>query len=832
MPENNVPTPPSEDANNITKIEIDEELRRSYLGYAVSTLVSRALPDVRDGFKPVQRRILYAMRDLNVGPGSARVKSAKVVGECMGNYHPHGDAALYGTLVRMAQDFSLRYPLIDPQGNFGSVDGDPPAAQRYTECRLTPLAVEMMEDIDRDTVDFMPNYDQSRQEPVVLPGKFPNFLCNGGEGIAVGMSTKVPPHNLREVAEATLHMLDHPNATPEELMRFIPGPDFPTGALILGAKGAREAYHTGRGKIIMQAQMQIEPMDGGKNAIVVTELPYQVNKADLIQHIADLVRQKKVEGITALNDFSDKHGMRVVIELRRDVMPRRIMNYLLKHTSLRQTFGVIMLALVNGQPRLLNLPQAISLHINHRREVIVRRTRFELARAQRDAHIREGLQIALNFLDEIIALIRRAPSSNAARSEMCARFALTQLQADAILSMQLRQIAQLERQKIEEDYRALLREIARLEDILATPARVTRMVRDEVKALRDKYGDERRSRILPTEADEITEDDLIPEEKTIVTISRDGYIKRMPLDAFRTQNRGGRGVKATSLKEEDQPAHLFIATTTHYILFFTNRGRVYRLKAFEVPPSTRQARGQHINNFIQAEAGDQITAILPLQNLKTEGYLCMATENGEVKRTSLSEFANLRSNGLICFDIEEGDSLKWVRCTDGNQEIIMVTRGGMSIRFPEADVPGRSRGAGGVRGIEMRDQKTRQLGDVVVGMDVVSPTSQLLVTSVNGYGKRTDLASYRAQSRGGRGIKTMHITSKTGPIVDAAVVEPDDKLMVLTEKGITIRMDMASIRAAGRSTQGVRLINLDEGDRVITIERLVDAETMASESED
>ncbi len=832
MSNDDVSQPPQGPGPAITSIDIEQELRRSYLGYAVSTLVSRALPDIRDGLKPVQRRILYAMRDLNVGPGSARVKSAKVVGETMGNYHPHGDQALYGTLVRMAQDFSMRYPLIDPQGNFGSVDGDPPAAQRYTECRLTPLAIEMMEDIERNTVDLMPNYDQTRQEPVVLPGKFPNFLCNGGEGIAVGMSTSVAPHNLREIVDASLYVLDHPDATADRLMQFVPGPDFPTAAMILGTRGIREAYNTGRGRVIMQAQMQIEPMDNGKNAIIVTELPYQVNKSRLIEHIADLVRQKRVEGITALNDFSDKHGMRVVIELRRDVMPRRIMNFLLKHTALRQTFGIIMLALVNGQPRLLNLPQAIQMHLAHRREVLVRRTRFELAKAQRDAHIREGLQIALNFLDEIIALIRRSSSSDAARAEMCATYGLTQLQADAILSMQLRQIAQLESQRIEDDYRGLLREIARLEDILAEPARVTQMIKDELKALRDKYGDDRRTRIFLTEADEISEDDLIPEEKTLVTISRDGYIKRVPMDAFRTQRRGGKGVVAANLKEEDQPAHLFVATTTHYILFFTNRGRVYRLKAFEVPQSTRQARGQHLNNFIQTEPGDQVTAILPIKSLNEGGFLVMATEYGEVKRTEFSYFANLRSNGLKCFDIADGDSLSWVRHTDGTKDIILVTRNGMSVRMSEASIPNRGRTAGGVRGIEMRDAKKGELLDGVVGMDVVDDTSELLVASINGYGKRTTMNSYHAQGRGGRGVRTMNITDRTGPIVDIAVVQIEDKLMVLSEKGITIRMDVSTIRNTGRTAQGVKLINLESGDRVVTIERVVDTEQITETESD
>jgi DNA gyrase subunit A len=802
------------------------------IGSAYTQLINQLMVDgitfsrikaIRD----VEAQVTY---DIQVEKDHEFVANGLLVHNCMGNYHPHGDQALYGTMVRMAQDFSLRYPLVDPQGNFGSVDGDPPAAQRYTECRMTALAMEMMEDIEKDTVDFRPNYDQSRREPVVLPGKFPNFLCNGGEGIAVGMSTSMPPHNLREVVDASIYMLDHAEATPDDLFKFIPGPDFPTAGMILGTKGAKEAYRTGRGRVVMQAQLQIEPMDSGKNAIVVTELPYQVNKSRLIEHIADLVRQKKVEGITALNDFSDKHGMRIVIELRRDVMPRRIVNFLLKHTALRQTFGVIMLALVNDQPKMLNLSQVINLHLAHRKEVIIRRTRYEVGRAKQAAHIREGLQIALNFLDEIIALIRRSTSSEVARTEMCARFGLTQIQAEAILNMQLRSISQLERQKIEDEYKNLLKEIARLEDILVTPARVVKMIKDELRALRDKYGDERRTRILPTEADEITEEDLIPEEKTLVTITRDGYIKRVPMDTYRTQKRGGKGVQAGNLKEEDQLAHLFVATTTHYILFFTNRGRVYRLKAYEVPQSSRQARGQHLNNFIQTEPGDQVTAILPIKDMTAEGYLLMATEYGEVKRTALSEFANLRSNGLNCFDIEEGDNLKWVRHTDGKQEVMLITSNGMSIRFPESDVPERGRTAGGVRGIEMRDPKTKALVDRVVGMDVVSKTSQLLVASENGFGKRTDLASYRSQSRGGRGIITMNITNKTGPIVDAAVVEPNDKLMVLTEKGIAIRMDIETIRAAGRSTQGVKLINVGNGDRVCTIEPLVDTEAVEEEA--
>ncbi len=801
-------------------IDISDELKRSYLGYAVSTLIARALPDVRDGLKPVQRRILMAMNDLNLGPGSQRRKSAKITGDTSGNYHPHGDQVIYPTLVRMAQDFSLRYPLVDPQGNFGSVDGDPPAAQRYTEVRMSVFAVEMLVDLDRETVNFMDNYDNTRTEPVVLPSRFPNFLCNGGEGIAVGMATKVPPHNLREVCDACIHMLDNPDATVPDLMKFITGPDFPTAGLILGTRGIRDAYEKGRGHITVQANIQIEPLDNGKHAIVITELPYQVNKKNLIQDIAELVKQKKVEGITDIQDYSNRHGIRVVIELRRDAYPRKVLNYLLKHTSLRTTFGVIMLALVDNQPRLLTLPQVINHYLNHRREIIVRRTRYELGRAKQRAHILEGLQIALDFLDEIIRIIRASEDDTIARTEMMTRFGLTQLQAEAILSMQLRQLTRLNRSKIEEEYKGKLKEIASYEDILINPARVSAIIKTELRALRDKFGDDRRTRIIPTEPEEIGEEDLIPEEDMLVTITRDGYIKRVPLDAYRTQRRGGRGIIGANTKEEDAIEHLFVANTHDYILFFTNRGRVYKLKAYEVPQTSRQAMGVAIVNLIGIEPEDKVTATVPVKDLQNAtGYMLFATQNGEVKRVDVKEFANLRANGLICFDLEPEDSLNWVKLTDGEQECILVTRGGKSIRFKETDVPVRGRPAGGVRGIEMRDENGK-LKDLVVAMDVVRPTSQLLVVGERGVGKRTDLKDYRAQSRGGKGIITMDITEKTGLIVDAQVVEPDDRLMIITKNGIMIRMEVKTIRAAGRSTQGVKLINLEPGDSVATIERV------------
>jgi DNA gyrase subunit A len=812
--------PGDEGGSGTFTVDIEDELRRSYLGYAVSTLISRALPDVRDGFKPVARRILYAMRELGLGPGNRHVKCAAVVGETMKRFHPHGDQSIYDTLVRMAQKFSLRYPLVDGQGNFGSIDDDPPAAMRYTEARLTPLAMEMMDDIDRETVDWMPTYDQSDSEPKVLPGRFPNFLCNGGEGIAVGMSTKVPPHNLREVCDACSYMLENPGATVPDLMKFIQGPDFPTHGIILGTKGLKEAYETGRGKVIMQAAVQIEPMENGKNAIVITELPYQVIKKRLIQNIADLVKEKKIDGITSILDFSDRHGMRVVIELRRDAYPRKVLNYLLKHTALRTTFGVIMLALVDQQPRLLTLPQVITHYLNHRKEIVLRRTRYELGRAKARAHILEGLQIALDNIDEIIRIIRAADDDTIARIQMMARFGLTQIQAEAILSMQLRRLTRLSGLDLETEYRAKLKEIGNFEDILVNISRVVAIIKGELKAMRDKFGDDRRTRIIPTEAEEIGEEDLIPEEDMLVTVTRDGYVKRVPLDTYKTQRRGGRGIIGANTKEEDTIEHLFVANTHDYLLCFSDRGRVYRLKAWEVPQTTRQAMGQNIVNMIGIEPGDKITAIVPVKDLhKATGYMLMTTRNGEVKRVDLKDFANLRANGLICFDIEEGDALSWVKLTDGRQECILVTHGGKSIRFKESNVPVRGRPAGGVRGIEMRgdDGKFR---DYVVAMDVVRPTSQLLVVGEKGIGKRTNLADYRAQTRGGKGILTMQITDKTGNIVDAVVVEPDDRLVIITKNGITIRMEVAGIRAAGRSTQGVKLINLEAGDSIASIERL------------
>jgi len=805
-------------AREVIPINIEDELKQSYMDYAMSVIISRALPDVRDGLKPVQRRILVAMNDLHLGPSAQHRKSAKIAGDTSGNYHPHGEAVIYPTMVRMAQDFNLRYPLIDGQGNMGSIDGDQPAAMRYTEMRMSPFAVEMLEDLEKDTVDWDDNYDQTRQEPRVLPAKFPNLLANGVEGIAVGMMTKIPPHNLTELCDGITYLIDNPDCTIEDLTQFVKGPDFPTSGMILGTKGIRSAYETGRGQIIMQAQTNVEPIEGGKFAIVVTELPYQVNKANLIEKIAMLAREKKVDGITGIPDYSDRHGMRIQIELRRDAHPKRILNYLFKHTDLRKTFGVIMLALVEGAPKILNIKQVMQYHIDHRVDVIVRRTRWELQKALYRAHVLEGYRVAIEFLDEVIRIIRASANSEAARNQLMSRFGLSQLQADAILNMQLRQLTALERDKIEEEYKSLLKKIAALEDLLATPEKVRALIKDDLKFLKDKFGDPRKTRIIPVEAEEIGEEDMIPDEETIITITRDGYIKRVPIDTYRSQRRGGKGIIGATAKEEDKLAHLFVATTHHYILFFTDRGRVYRLKAYEIPQTSRQAMGTAVINLISIEPGDKITATIAARELDTKGYMVMATEMGEVKKTDLASFHNLRSNGLRAFDIEDGDSLRWVGISNGDDEVVLVTRKGMSIRFHEKDLRSAGRGSGGVRGIKLEGN------DRVVGMTLIRPNCELLVATDHGYGKRTPLEHYRKQSRGGKGIKTMNLSDKTGYIVETAVVDDTDKIVIVTSGGIMLKIKVKEIRSCGRSTQGVKLINLGAGDAVGSLARIPRAE--------
>jgi len=684
-----------------------------------------------------------------------------------------------------------------------------------TEVRLTPIAMEMLADIDKETVDWMPNYLQSAEEPTVLPARFPNLLCNGGSGIAVGMATNIPPHNLSEIVDALIYRLEHPNCTLEPILKLLPGPDFPTGALILGTKGIRQAYETGRGSIVMQAKTQIEPLDGGKSAIVITELPYQVSKARLIEQIAALVKAGKLDGITDLADYSDRTGMRVVIELRRDVNPNRMLNSLLKHTQMRTTFGAILLALVDNVPRVMSLLDLLDHYLEHRRAVIERRTRYELYRAKSRAHILEGLQIALNFLDEIIRIIRQSETAEAARREMIRRFGLTVLQADAILNTQLRQLARLEQEKLAEEYRGLLREITRLEHILSDPKQVEQIIKDDLRTLKEKYGDARRTRIIAREAEDISEEELIPEEETLVLITRDGYIKRVSVDAYRSQKRGGKGVIATTAREEDEVEHLFQVSTHHYILFFTDRGRVYRLKAYEIPETSRQARGTAVINYINIQPDEKVTATVSVRDFASEGYLTMITRGGEIKRTALSEFANLRSNGLNAFDLESGDSLGWVLHTSGTDDVLLVTRAGLAIRFPESDVPVRGRTAGGVKAIRLGKD------DALVAACRVQPDALLLVVSENGFGKCTPLTEYRVQSRGGKGIFTMNVTRKTGNVVAAEVVEKDDKVILVTANGKGIRLRVADLRITGRIAQGVKLIDLAEGDTVAAITRIV-----------
>ncbi|MCW5937903.1 MAG: DNA gyrase subunit A [Fimbriimonadaceae bacterium] len=799
----------------ILSVDIEDELAKSYVNYAMSVIIARALPDVRDGLKPVQRRILYAMRELNLTPQNATTKCAKVCGTTSGDFHPHGEAIIYPTLARLAQTFTLRYPLVEGQGNFGSIDGDAPAAMRYTECRLTPIAMEMLEDLDRDTIDWVPTYLQEKNEPTVLPAKFPNLLCNGGQGIAVGMATSLPPHNLTEVSNAILHRIANPDCDLDAVLEHMPGPDFPTYGLIMGTKGIRSAYESGRGSIVMQAKTMIEPIESGKSAIVVTELPYQVNKKNLVANIAALAKARKFDGITDVQDYSDKRGMRIQIELRRDVNPNKALNYLLKHTSLRTTFGAIMLSLVDGAPRVSPLLTILDEYIRHRRKVIDRRTRYELSRALDEVHVNEGYQIARRFLDDVIRTIRASADSTEALVRLVREFAMSPYQAKAVLEMPLRRLTQLEQSDLEKAYKDVLRRAQNLMDILADPVRLTKVLTDEIVAMRDKHGDDRRTKIIAREAGDFDEEDLIPEEEAIISISRDGYIKRISLDAYRQQKRGGKGMKNV-MKAEDEPAHLFQVNTHNTILFFTDRGKAYKLRAYDIPESGRYARGMPVINYIAIDSEERVTAAVRVKNMAEEGYLVMVTRLGEVKRTNLSRFQNLRSNGLIAFDIEEGDELGWVLQSSGNDDIIIVTREGMSIRFKETAARDRSRAAGGVRAINLRT------GDSVVGADLADDACTLLVVGEHGYGKRTPISDYRLQGRGGTGILTMNVTEKTGKIVSAEVVEDDDKLLVLTVNGKGIRLRVRDIRLVKRVAQGVKLINLADNDSIASIARLVD----------
>lgn len=803
-------------AQRILTKEIRHEMETSYLTYSMSVIVGRALPDVRDGLKPVQRRILYAMYESGNTADKPYRKSAKTVGDVLSKYHPHGDSAVYDTMVRMAQDFVLRYPLVDGQGNFGSIDGDPPAAMRYTEARLSKLAHEMLSDIEKNTVDFEDNYDNSEKEPTVLPSRFPNLLVNGSTGIAVGMATNIPPHNLGEVIDGIIQLIDQPDVSIDELNTIIKGPDFPTGALILGRDGIRKAYHTGKGSITLRARAQIETLQNGRNRIVVTELPYGVNKARLIERIAELHRDRKIEGITDLRDESDRTGLRIAIELRRDANPHVILNQLYKFTALQQSFGIIMLALVENRPRLLNLKQMLHYYVQHQLEVIVRRTQFDLDKALARAHILEGLLKALDIIDEVISTIRSSPTTDEARSRLMANFGFTEVQAQHILDMQLRRLTALEREKLQEEYDELQDRIAYYRAVLGSEKMQYDIIKQELTEIKKKYADPRRTRITADDGD-IDIEDLIADEDVVVTISHTGYIKRVPVNTYRQQRRGGRGVQGAGTKEEDFIEHIFTTTTHHYMMFFTDQGRVYRIKCHEIPEASRQARGTAIVNLIPLLPGEKVNTVIPVKEGDQEvGYIFFATRSGWVKKTSVEEFQNVRSTGIIAIKLEEGDTLVGARLTRGNDEIILVSSAGNALRFHEDDVRPMGRDTRGVKGIALGPDEH------VVGMDTVLPGADLLVVSETGVGKRTPLTEYPTYRRGAKGVITIQLVpGRHGRLVGVKVVTEGNDLMLVSEQGVLIRIPVEEVRRSGRNTQGVQLMNLDTNDRVSAVAQVV-----------
>jgi len=794
---------------------IEEEMQQSFINYSMSVIVSRALPDVRDGLKPVHRRILYAMNELGLVPGRGYKKSATVVGDVLGKYHPHGDGSVYDALVRMVQQFSLRYPLVDGQGNFGSVDGDPAAAYRYTEARLTRIAMTMLEDIDRNTVDFQSNFDDRLQEPTVLPSKIPNLLVNGSSGIAVGMATNIPPHNLREVVKAVQVLVDNPEATIGELRKVIKGPDFPTGAYIYGREGIKEAYETGRGRVIMRARAQIEEKEtSGRSQIVVTEIPYQVNKENLVKAIAELASEKKIEGIANINDESDKEGMRIVIELKRDSIPNVVLNQLYKHTQMQTTFGVIMLALTNGAPKVMNLKELIQHFIEHRHKVIVRRSQFDLDAAQAREHILDGLKIAVDNIDEVIKIIRKSEDAAEADGKLRKRFGLSEKQSDAILNMRLAKLTGLEIEKLDAELKEVRATIKELKSILASKPKRMAILKEEMDEVAQTFGDDRRTEIVADQG-EFTVEDLIAEEDMVITVSHSGYIKRIPITTYKRQRRGGRGLNGADLKAEDWVEHLFIASTHDYVMFFSNRGQVYWLKVHEIPQAGRAARGKPVINCIAIKPDEQIAALVPVREFSDEQSLIFATRQGTVKKTVLSAYGHVRATGICGINIEKDDELIDVQVCDQNSDIILATRDGMSIRFHHSDVRDMGRATTGVKGIEL------EKGDEVIGMVVVRRDASLLVVSEKGYGKRSELADYRVQKRGGKGIITLKKTDKTGSIVALMEVIPDDELMMITRHGVIIRLPVDGIRVIGRNTQGVKVMNLDSGDTVVDVARVV-----------
>ncbi|MGH7568589.1 MAG: DNA gyrase subunit A [Gemmatimonadales bacterium] len=794
---------------------IEDEMRESFLDYSMSVIVQRALPDVRDGLKPVHRRILYAMHELGLVPGRPYKKSATVVGDVLGKYHPHGDVAVYDALVRMVQQFSLRYPLVDGQGNFGSVDGDPAAAYRYTEARLTRIAMTMLEDIDKNTVDFVPNFDDRLQEPTVLPAKLPNLIVNGAAGIAVGMATNIPPHNLTEVVQALTHLVDHPEAALKDLRKYVRGPDFPTGAIIYGRQGIRECYEKGRGRIVIRARAAFEEKESsGRHQIVVTEIPYQVNKNTLITHIAQLVNDKKLEGISDLRDESDREGMRLVIELKRDAVPAVVLNQLYKHTAMQTTFGAIMLALVDGVPKEMDLKELLQHFIEHRHTVIVRRTEFELKRAQDRAHILEGLKIAVDNIDEVIRIIKKSKDTPAADAALRKRFKLSERQSAEILNMRLARLTALEITKLDDELKEVRGFIKECKEILASKPRRMKILKEELGELAHGFGDERRTEIVADQG-EFSIEDLIAEEDMVITVSHSGYIKRLPVSAYRRQQRGGRGVISAHTKEDDWVEHLFIASTHDYMMFFTQSGQCYWLKVHEIPQAARAARGKPIISCVAMKPDEHLAALVPVREFSENQFLFFATKNGVVKKTVLSEFGNPRSVGIRAINVEKGDELIDVQVTDGRNDVVLATRHGMSIRFHEKDVRHMGRTATGVKGIEL-DKKDR-----VIDMVVVRRASTLLTVTEKGMGKRSELDEYRVQHRGGRGIITLKRGDKTGDIVALKEVLPDDELMMITKKGIMIRVPVEGIRISGRNTQGVKIMNLTPGDLVVDVARVV-----------
>jgi DNA gyrase subunit A len=812
------------DTNNVKEqrivpVDIESEMKKSFIDYAMSVIIDRALPDVRDGLKPVHRRILYAMYGLGFTPDKAYRKCATTVGEVLGKFHPHGDAAVYDSMVRMAQDFSLRYMLVDGHGNFGSVDGDPPAAMRYTEARLSKISLEMLRDINKDTVDFKPNFDEHDFEPVVLPSRFPNLLVNGSSGIAVGMATNIPPHNLVEVIDGIIAVIDNPEMTIDEIIKIIKGPDFPTGATIVGTQGIKNAYRTGRGRIVLRAVTNIEQMTANKQRIVVTELPYQVNKARLIEKIADLVKEKRIENISDLRDESDRDGMRIVIELKKEANANVVLNQLYKNTQMQDAFNVNMVALVQTpdkkfEPRVLNLRQAMDYYIEHQKDVIVRRTKYELDKAEARAHILEGLKIAIDNLDEVIKIIRGSKNEATAKERLMERFSFSDKQAQAIVDMRLGRLTALEREKLEKEYQELLEKIKYYKDVLANEFMVLNIVKEELNGIKEKYGDERRTEIVPDESD-IDIEDLIDDEETVVTLTHFGYIKRLPSDTYKSQKRGGKGITGLSTREEDFVENLFVTRTHDYILFFTSKGKVYRLKAYQIPEAGRQAKGTAIVNLLELDQDEKITTVIPISEYKEGLYLFLATKKGIVKKTDLMDYDNIRKGGLIAVSLRENDELIDVQLTDGKKDILLVTRNGLSIRFNEQDARPLGRVSQGVRGIKLEDD------DEVIGMSAYIENTSLLVVTENGFGKRTELDEYKVQFRGGKGILTYRVTERTGKLVGMKLVCDDDDVMLISSDGTIIRIKVQDISVLGRATQGVTLMRMDEGVKVMAVARII-----------